>query len=337
MSDAGAVSDRLEDLPEAFRRWDDPFAPVRAHNAEGWLERGEHRVFWQDSGAPDGMPVVVAHGGPGGANSPALRRGFDPDRYRIIQFDQRGCGRSERRGALTDNTLQHTIEDMERLREALGVERWLVTGGSWGGTVALAYAEAHPERCLGVLLVSLWLCRAKDVEWWWSGVRTVFPELWDAFAAPIPVAERGDLRTAYCARILDETGPASDAAASRLYLYEEGFMRFEAPLQPLDPVRGVDYGRIFAHYARHNFFLTENQLIENAQRLAGVPVHCVTGRYDMCTTPDNAHDLKAALGASCRLTIVPGAGHNPFETTLARACVRALDEITADITHSQPT
>lgn len=303
-----------------MRRLDDPFFAVAPARAEGHLGRPDgHRLYWQDAGAAGGVPLVLVHGGPGGACSDAYRRTLDGATFRVVQFDQRGCGRSEPRGGLAGNTLQATLGDMEAIRQLLGIERWVVAGGSWGSTVAIAYAEAYPERTLGLVCVGTWLVRRKDVAWWFHGVRTLFPELWEAFAAPIPEAERGDLRRAYCDRILRD---GDEAAARRLYLYEEGFMHFDAPLVPADPGRGADYGRIFAHYAAHDFFLRDNQLIEDAPRIAQLPALLITGRYDACTTPDNAYDLARVLPRA-ELRIVAGAGHYPTEHALAVACARA--------------
>ena len=312
-----------------MRRLDDPFFPVEACRCSGHLpEQDGHRIYFEDSGNPDGTPIVLCHGGPGGSNAPGFRRLMDSQRCRIIQFDQRGCGQSEPAGELSQNSLQRTLDDMERLRTHLGVERWIVTGGSWGSTVALAYAEAHPDRCLALMLVSTWLCRSKDVHWWFQGVRTYFPELWEAFAALVPPGERQDLRRAYCQRILRGEADIASEAARYLYTYEEGFMHFDAPLLPTDPNRGERYGRIFAHYADNDFFLRENQLIEEADRLGNMPVLLVTGRYDSCTTPDNAYDLAQQLPAA-DLRIVAGAGHYPTERAMAVACIQACNDLLA--------
>lgn len=294
--------------------------------ATGLLDVGSgHRIAWQDSGAAEGLPVVSVHGGPGGSMVQGIGRFCDGRQIRTVQFDQRGCGASTPKGRLEANSLQHTIADMERLREHLGIERWVVTGGSWGSTVALAYAQAHPERCLGVAIQGTWLCRERDMQWWFHGVRTLFPELWEQFAGAVPEAERCDLRHAYCRRILGSDAELAAAFATRLFLYEEGFMRFEAPLQPADPSRGVHYGRIFAHYAQNRFFLEDDQLIRDAQRIAHLPILQVTGRYDTCTTPDNAFDLARFLPGS-RLKIVPAAGHYPTEPAMAAALPGLMTE-----------
>jgi len=306
-----------------MRRLDDPLAEVGPPRAEGWLERGGgHRVYWLDAGNADGLPVVLCHGGPGGEASPGYRRLCDGQLYRIVQFDQRGCGRSEPAGKLEGNSLQETLGDMEALRCQLGIDRWVVAGGSWGSAVALAYAEAFPQRCLGMLLVSMWLVRKQDIDWWFKGVETVFPELWHQFATAVPEAERDDLKRAYCRLILEGTPEEAARAATALYLYEEGFMHFDAPFTPPDATRGPAYGRTFAHYAAHDFFLAEGALLDGAHRVAHLPATLVTGRYDMCTPPNNAFALAQRLPLAT-LTIVPGAGHYPTEHALARACVSA--------------
>jgi proline iminopeptidase len=283
-------------------------------------------VYWSDAGDSAGLPIVLCHGGPGGASAAAHRRLCDGSLYRIVQFDQRGCGRSEPGGRLDGNSLQATLQDMEVLREMLGIERWVTAGGSWGSTVALSYAEAHPERCLGMLLVSTWLVRRQDMDWWFHGVARIFPELWQQFAALVPEAERGDLRRAYCRAILGGDQAVAREAATALYEYEEGFMHFDVPFAPVDSSHGPAYGRIFAHYAANDFFVEDGALLQNAHRIAHLPAVLVTGRYDMCTPPDNAHALAAQLpGADLR--IVPGAGHYPSEPAMARACVAASRDL----------
>lgn len=306
-----------------MQRADDPYfgmAPVRA---EGLLDVGDgHSIYWAEGGAPLGVPLISCHGGPGGSMMAGAGRLTDGRRVRHIQFDQRGCGRSTPRNGLSANTLRHTIADMERLREHLGVERWIVAGGSWGSTVALAYAQAHPERCMGLFLVSLWLCRRADTHWWFQGVRALFPDLWQQFAELVPEAERSDLRRAYCARILGPDPEIAREAATRLFLYEEGFMHFDAPITPANRERAADYGRIFAHYAHHDFFIDDDQLLRGAESIAHLPATIITGRYDCCTTPENAWALAQRL-PKATLEIVPGAGHYPTEPAFGYAVARA--------------
>ena len=200
-----------------MKRLDDPFFPVRPPRAEGMLARDNgHAIYWEDAGALGGMPVIQCHGGPGGSSNAARRRFYDDALFRIVRFDQRGCGRSTPAGHLDGISLQATIADMEAIREMLGIEKWIVAGGSWGSTVALAYAEAHPDRCLGLNLTCMWLCRAEDIDWWFHGVRTMFPELWASFASLVEPDERHDMRAAYVKRILGNDKDLAAQAGARL-------------------------------------------------------------------------------------------------------------------------
>ncbi len=323
------------------RRLDDPFHPVLPARASGMLERpGGHAIYWDDAGSPKAMPVIFCHGGPGGASAPARRRFYDPALFRVIQFDQRGCGRSVPVGRLEGTTLQATIADMEAIREMLGIERWIVAGGSWGSVVAIAYAAAHPERCLGVNLTCTWLVRRRDVDWWFQGVRTMFPELWESFASLVPPEQRHDLRSAYASMILDGPPEISGPAARQLHAYEQGFMRFDASLDEPDPERGTRYGRIFAHYARHDFFTGNAGLLDRAANFADLPVEMVVGRYDCCCTPDNSYDLAAALPRA-NLVVVPGGGHFSTEPAMSQAVAlapgRLYDRIMADCRWNPPS
>jgi proline iminopeptidase len=306
-----------------IRRLDDPFHPVRPARASGLLERPDgHAIYWEDAGDPALMPIILCHGGPGGAGSASRRRFYDPDKFRVILFDQRGCGKSTPTGRLEGNSLQATIADMEAIRAMLGIGRWVVGGGSWGSVVAVAYAEAHPERCLGLNLTCTWLVRAKDIDWWFQGVRAMFPELWEGFASLVPPEERGDLRAAYVRRILGDDPGVAEVAARQLHAYEEGFMHFDTVLAEIDPGRGPRYGRIFAHYAAHDFFVRDTELLDGAARIAGLPVEMVVGRYDCCCTPDNSFDLARRLPRA-NLVVVPGGGHYSTETAMAQAVALA--------------
>ena len=305
-----------------MRRLDDVYFPVPATRAEGLLPVTDgHAIHWEESGNPDGVPWIEAHGGPGGRANRFLRGLIDGERCRIIQFDQRGCGASTPTGEVSHNTLQHTIADMEALRAHLGIERWIVGGPSWGSTVALAYAEAHPERTLGVKVSGVWLCRQRDIRWWYDGVRELFPDVWEAYASLIPEAERHDLRSAYYRRIFDPDPEVREAAGQAQYLFEEAYMHFDPPFAaPNAAGRGLAYSRIFATYAYNDFWLRENQLIEEAGRLHDIPVSLTTGRYDCCTTPVQAFDMSRALQPErVRLQIAPGAGHYPSEPAMGRA------------------
>lgn len=310
-----------------MHRLDDTLYSIGPTRNEGYLDDCDgHQIYWQDAGNPQGVPLVIAHGGPGGQSSEGYRRLADGDIYRIIQFDQRGCGKSKPKTSVANNTLQHTIADMEHLREQLEIVTWVVSGGSWGSTVALAYAEAHPERCRGLLLVSTWLLRQAEIDWWFYGVRTIFPELWEAFANVAPESERSNLVSAYHQLIFGEDPAIASQASRALYLYEEAFMHANAPFSPNNGESGDSYSRIFIHYAANRFFLRKNQIIEDSPRIAHLPAILVTGRYDMCTPPNNAWDLAKAL-PKAELRIVPGGGHYPTEHAMAYECARASRDL----------
>jgi proline iminopeptidase len=221
-------------------------------------------------------------------------------------------------GELAHTSLQHTIADMEKLREHLGVERWIVSGPSWGSTVAIAYGEAHPERTIGVKASGVWVCRRADIDWWYHGVRRFFPDTWAQFAELAPPERRHDLRSAYHDMINGPDAALATRAGQALYEYEESFMHLEPPMAPPHADRGLAYARVFSHFATNDFFLRENQLVNDAHRLRGIPVSLLTGRYDNCTTPDGAWDLAQVLD-DVHLEFVNAAGHYPSEPLMSRA------------------
>jgi proline iminopeptidase len=307
-----------------YRRADDPFHPFYPAWNEGRLEVGDGHTLWFDqAGNKDGIPMVLIHGGPGGYSVGGARVMINPDVFHTIMFDQRGVGQSMPKGSLENNTLQHTLKDMEKLREHLGLERWLVAGGSWGSTVSLAYAQAYPERCLGVLVTGVWLANQENADWLYNHVKMVFPEIWEEYVAHIPEPERGDLRAAYASRILGDDPVAAEAAAVSQYLFESTLMYLEAPVPQLGTANAVTYGRIFAHYAINDFFLEENQLLRDAHRIAHLPTVIVGSRYDMCTPFKNAWDLHKAL-PDAELMVASPASHMPTERTLALIDLRAM-------------
>ena len=275
-----------------------------------------HTMYWEVSGNPEGLPVVFLHGGPGAGASASHRRLFDPARYRIVIFDQRGAGRSAPLGELTDNTTPHLIADIEALREHLGIERWVVFGGSWGSTLALAYGEAHPERCLAFVLRGIFLCRRIEIDWFLYGMRHVFPEIWGRFARFVPETERADLLTAYRRR-LENPDPAIHLPAARQWSLYEGAC---STLLPSDDVMkhfggdvvALGLARIEAHYFANDIFLPDNSLLNNVARIRHLPCVIAQGRYDMVCPAMSALDLKAAW-PEAELTIVPDAGHSAWE------------------------
>ncbi len=286
-----------------------------------------HELYVEECGNPRGIPILILHGGPGSGCDPAMRRFFDTTHYRIILFDQRGSGRSTPHAELRENTTEHLINDMEVIRENLGIEQWLLFGGSWGSTLALAYTQAHPEQVLALILRGIFLCRKQDLEWFyqWGAGRT-FPDYWEDYVRPIPKDERGDMISAYYKQL---TGPDElhrMGAAKAWSLWEARC----ATLRPnhdvvehfLDPHVAMSLARIEAHYFVNNIFLDPDQLLKNATKLTGKPGIIVHGRYDMVCPLDNAFDLHSAWPES-QLNIVRDAGHSAMEPGIIDALIRA--------------
>jgi len=289
---------------------------------------GVHAMYWEQSGNPEGAPVLFLHGGPGAGASAAHRRFFDPVHFRIVIFDQRGAGRSTPLGELRDNTTLHLVADIERLRDHLGIERWLVFGGSWGSTLALAYGEAHPERCAGFILRGVFLCRSSEIEWFLYGLRTLFPEAWRTFAEVIPATERGDLLAAYYRRLADPD-PAVHVPAARAWSTYEGVCSTLLP--SAETVAhfagdGVSLGlaRVEAHYFSHGIFLPENSLLGKVSRLRHLPCIIVQGRYDAVCPIATADEVHRAWPES-EYIVVPDAGHSAWEPGIRAELVRATE------------
>jgi proline iminopeptidase len=304
------------------------YPPVTPY-ASGMLETtGVHRLYWETSGNPEGIPVLFVHGGPGSGTSPGQRQFFDPARYRIILFDQRGSGRSTPHGELTDNTTPHLIADMEALRAELGVDTWLVFGGSWGSTLALAYAQAHPGRCRGLVLRGIFLCRKSEIDWFLDGIRALFPEAQRQLAEFIPPAERHDLLTAYHRRLVDPDPAVHQPAATHWATFEASCSTL-LPNPDLVSAFGSDktalsLSRVEAHYFMNNIFLPDNSLLDNVDRIRDIPAVIVQGRYDAVCPIVSADELARAW-PEARYVIVPDAGHSAFEPGIARELVAATD------------
>jgi len=308
----------------------DLFPPIEPY-ATGMLKLdGLHTMYWEQSGNPHGIPVVFLHGGPGAGATPTHRRFFDPQAYRIIVFDQRGAGRSTPLGAVTDNTTRHLVADMERLRQHLGVERWAIFGGSWGSTLALAYAETNPSRCLGLVLRGIFLCRRSEVDWFLYGMRTVFPEAWRAFAGFVPESERGDLLTAYYRR-LSAPELTVHLPAARAWSTYEGACSTLLPSPDTVAAFGEDrmalgLARIEAHYFLHNTVAPEQDLVAHIGRLRRVPAFIIQGRYDMVCPIVSADELARAW-PEAEYIIVPDAGHSAMEPGIRARLVAATEKL----------
>jgi proline iminopeptidase len=287
-----------------------------------------HSVYWEQSGNPRGVPVVFLHGGPGAGSSPSHRRFFDPTHYRIVILDQRGAGRSIPLGEIRENTTDLLVADLERLRTRLGIARWTVFGGSWGSTLALAYAQSHPDRVLALILRGIFLMRRAEIRWFLYEMRTLFPDAWERFAAHVTPAERGDLLEAYWDRLTDPD-PTVHLAAAKAWSIYEGTCSTLMPSPELVAASGEDVhalglARIEAHYFRNNLFTPEDRLLRNVGRLHGIPAVVVQGRYDVVCPVATAWDLHRAWPAA-DFRIVPDAGHSAMEPGIRAALVAATE------------
>lgn len=308
----------------------DLFPAIEPFKIEHLRVSRRHTVHLEQCGRPDGLPVVSLHGGPGGGASPEMRRFFDPDRYRIVLFDQRGCGRSMPHAELEENTTWDLVEDIERIRTHLGIERWLVSGGSWGSTLALAYAATHPERVAGLILRGIFLLTKAEVEWFYvKGASHVFPDAFERYLAPIPEAERGDLLQAYYRRVT-AADRFTRLMAARAWSRWEGETISMAGPSAL-PARFNDdrfveaFARIEAHYFVHGgFFPEDGWLLKQVPRFRHIPTRIVHGRFDVCTPLSSAWALKRAW-PEAELEIVPDAGHSSLEPGIVDALIRAAD------------
>lgn len=291
-----------------------------------------HTMYFEQCGNPQGMPVVFLHGGPGAGSSAVHRRFFDPAHYRIVIFDQRGAGRSRPLGETRENTTPHLVADIERLRRHLGLERWIVFGGSWGSTLALAYAEAHPQAVRALVLRGIFLCRKSEIQWFLYGMRVMAPEAWRAFSGYVPEAERGDLLKAYYRRLLDPD-PAVHMPAARAWSIYEGTCCTLLPSPETVESFGQDVlalglARMEAHYFSHGIFLPENALLEGVDRIRHIPAVIVQGRYDLVCPIVTADELARAW-PEAEYVIVPDAGHSAMEPGIRAALVAAMERFKA--------
>ncbi len=297
----------------------------------GMLQVSElHNIYFEECGNPNGKPVVFLHGGPGGGLQTIYRQYFDPQRWRIILFDQRGCGRSEPYAELRENTTWHLVSDIEALRQALKIEAWTVFGGSWGSTLSLAYAQAHPERCQGLILRGIFMLRKKEIAWFYQeGASYIFPDAWESYLQPIPTAERSDLVAAYYKRLTSHD-PKIRTEAARAWSVWEGSTSKLIPNADLIAETGEDdfavaFARIECHYfINGGFFESDDQLLRNVDCIRHIPTVIVQGRYDVVCPATSAWELHRAWPES-ELIIVPNAGHSMTEPGIRSALIEATD------------
>jgi len=291
-----------------------------------------HELYFEESGNPRGKPVVFLHGGPGGGTSPAMRRFFNPRRYRIVLFDQRGCGKSRPHASLVANTTWDLVDDIEKLREHLGIRRWQVFGGSWGSTLALAYAQRHPRRVTELVLRGIFLLRRSELEWFYQdelGAASMFPDLWEKYVAQIPKAERGNMMRAYYRRLTSRNAATRARAAYAWSVWEAATSYLRANESDIskfgDPDIAAAFARIECHYFVNRGFLErEDQLLRDVRKIRHIPGVIVQGRYDVVCPARSAWALHRAW-PEADLRITPDAGHSAFEPSNVRELVAATD------------
>lgn len=308
------------------------YGPIEPYDSGHIPISDVHQLYYEQCGNPNGKPVVFLHGGPGAGVTPEYRRFFDPQAYRIILFDQRGAGRSIPHASLEDNTTWDLVSDIERIREHFGVEQWVVFGGSWGSTLALAYAVKHPERVLALVLRGIFLGRRNETTWLYEdgqGASAIFPEVWEQFVQLIPESERGDMLGAYYRRLTSEDAAVRFEAAHAWSLWEASALKLIPDQKLIDEFTEPDIAtaiaRIECHYFINDcFFETDNYLIENVDRIRHIPSVIVHGRYDIVCAFRNAWDLHRAWPEAA-LEIIPDAGHSVHEPGITDALIRATD------------
>lgn len=289
-----------------------------------------HTLYYEQSGNPKGKPVVFLHGGPGGGTNGECRRFFDPARYRIVLFDQRGCGKSTPHAELTDNTTWDLVADMETLRERLQIDRWQVFGGSWGSTLALSYSQSHPDRITELVLRGIFMLRRSEMEWFYQqGADSIYPDAWETYLAAIPEVERGDLMSAYHRRLTSDDRKVQLEAARAWSVWEGATSHlYQDPGHINSSARAefaLAFARIECHYFIHGgFFDHEDQLLRNVDRIRRIPAVIVQGRYDVVCPLRSAWDLHRAW-PEADLRIVQGAGHSAFESGILHELVEATD------------
>ncbi|PCI60135.1 MAG: prolyl aminopeptidase [Kordiimonadales bacterium] len=309
------------------------YPPIEPYASNYISVSGGHEIYVEQSGNPGGIPILFVHGGPGGGTSAIQRRFFNPHKFRIILFDQRGCGRSRPHASLDNNTTPDLVNDMEVIRTFLGVKKWILFGGSWGSTLSLLYAQAYPKFVSGLILRGIFLNRKREIDWFYKdGTRSLFPEAWARFANAIPEDERGDLVKAYYKRLTDPAFEKDRLPFAKEWSLWEGSTVTLIPdhaqrAHSVDPVFAIAFARIEAHYFMHGGFLThDNQILDDAHKLAGIPTQIIQGRYDCICPPTSAWELSQAMPWA-KLKIVPVAGHSAFEASIQHELICATDAI----------
>lgn len=307
-----------------------PYPPIEPYRQGQLSVSSIHTLHFEEVGNPQGKPVVFLHGGPGGGTVPFYRQFFDPDRWRVVLFDQRGCGRSQPHAELAENTTWDLVDDIERLRSHLAIEQWTVFGGSWGSTLALAYAQRYPQRCMGLILRGIFMLRPKEIRWFYQdGASYIFPDAWEQYLAPIPEAERHDLVTAYYRRLTSPDATIRQQAARAWAIWEASTSYLIQNPQTIERFSNDEFADAFAriecHYFTHGgFFDPPDQLLQNVATIRHIPAVIVQGRYDVVCPMASAWELHRAW-PEAELVIVANAGHSATEPGILSALIEATD------------
>ena len=307
------------------------YPPIEPHTT-GMLQVSDvHTIAWEQSGSADGIPVVVIHGGPGGGGQPSYRQYFDPAAFNIIQFDQRGCGKSTPYAELEGNNTQASVSDLEALRAHFGLEKWHVFGGSWGSTLSLIYAQHHPERVMSLVLRGIFMCRKSELHWFYQdGASHLFPDAFEPYRNHIPTEEQSDLISAYYKRLTSDDVEIRRAAAKEWTRWEMATSRLFPDPEYLEKADDLDFAVAFAriecHYFINGIFVEEGFILKRAKTIEHIPTVIVQGRYDVVCPPRSAWELHKAMPQS-RLVMVPDAGHSMGEVSIARELVSATDAL----------
>ncbi|MCK0069179.1 prolyl aminopeptidase [Kordiimonas laminariae] len=309
------------------------YPTIEPYSVQHLAVDGGHQIYVEQSGNPNGIPILFVHGGPGGGTSGIQRRFFNPKKFRIILFDQRGCGKSRPHASLENNTSWDLVADMEAIRKHLGINRWSLFGGSWGSTLALLYAQAYPAQVDNLILRGIFLMRQRELDWFYqNGTRSIFPEAWDRFERVIPEEERGDMITAYYKRLTEVEYTEDQLIFAKEWSLWEGstvtlMPDHEQRSHSIDPVFALAFARIEAHYFKHKGWLeSDDQLLTDAKKLINIPTTIVQGRYDAICPPISAWDLSKAMPWA-KLKMVPVAGHSAFEPAIQHELICATDAI----------
>ena len=313
-------------MMNAFIQEHDLFPAVLPFHT-GRLARDGHDLYFEECGQPTGRPILFLHGGPGAGIAPSHRRLFNPDRFRCVLFDQRGSGQSRPFASIESNTTDALIGDIEALRRHLGVDKFILFGGSWGSTLALAYAIAYPEHVESLILRGIFLGTADEVSWFLQDMGRFFPEAHERFISFIPEDERDDILTAYYKRLISNNPAIYQPAADRWASYETSCSTLRAGSRHMSGTAALSMARIEAHYFRHQCFMPDAHILSNIDRIKHLPAHIIQGRHDVICPPFTAQKLALAWGNNARLQMIDEAGHSTFERGIAHALLAALDTI----------